>query len=237
MATLTAMGAAQLKGIKNAQRFPQIMRAQIFDDFSESEKQELINDARLLFFREAGDFLHQDVVPEGIFIVAQGQAEIIFITDRGARSPLLLANVGMTLGVTETIADLPCAASCRATAGSCLLLIEKPTVHRLMRDPRFIRNVARNMHEVMVRYNNFRAAEKDMPVSQRVAHYLLELRSSDNVIRQSQAFLGDAVGCSRQTIDKILGRMRTSGVVNIEKGVIRIIDPDALQHWADHDEG
>ncbi|OUD09183.1 hypothetical protein BVC71_10795 [Marivivens niveibacter] len=237
MVALTAMGAAQLKGLKNTQRFPQIMRAPILDGFTDSEKYEIINEARLLFFREAGDFLHQDVVPDAMYIVAQGQAEVVFITDRGARSPVLLANVGMTLGVTETIGDLPCAASCRASAGSCLLMLEKSTVHRLIRDLRFLRNIARNMHEVMIRYNNFRAAEKDLPVSQRVAHYLLELRSSDNSIRHSQAFLGEAVGCSRQTINKILGRMRSSGVVTIEKGVIHIEDPDALKHWADHDEG
>jgi len=89
------------------------------------------------------------------------------------------------------------------------------------------------MYEAMLRFNSFRSAEKDMNAPQRIAHYLLQLRYADNTVRQSQSFIADTVGCSRQTVNKNLGRMRRDNVITIEKGVIQIKSEDVLLQWID----
>lgn len=221
------------RGIRNSLRFPQLMRSEIFDGFSEIEKIRLIDAARMQYFPEATDFIHQDQVPLGLYLVAQGQVEICYLSPAGTRTPLLIANVGMTLGGIECLANKTAAASGRATAGSCVLLIEKAQLSDLTTDPRFVRNLAAHMYEAMLRFNMFRSAEKDMNVPQRLAHYLLQLRYSDNSVRHSQTFIADTVGCSRQTVNKNLGRMRRDGVITIEKGVIQIKSEDVLLQWID----
>lgn len=209
------------------------MRTAIFDGFSELEKIRLIDAARMQYFPEATDFIHQDQVPLGLYLVAQGQVEISYLSAIGTRTPLLIANVGTPLGVIECLANKFAAASARATAGSCVLLIEKSLLADLISEPRFVSNLAGHMYEALLRFNMFRSAEKDMTVPQRIAHYLLQLRYADNTVRQSQSFIADTVGCSRQTVNKNLGRMRRDNVITIEKGVIQIKSEDVLLQWID----
>ncbi len=209
------------------------MRTAIFDGFSELEKIRLIDAARMQYFPEATDFIHQDQVPLGLYLVAQGQVEISYLSAIGTRTPLLIANVGTPLGVIECLANKFAAASARATAGSCVLLIEKSLLADLISEPRFVSNLAGHMYEALLRFNMFRSAEKDMTVPQRIAHYLLQLRYADDTVRQSQSFIADTVGCSRQTVNKNLGRMRRDNVISIEKGVIQIKSEDLLLQWID----
>ena len=209
------------------------MRSAIFDGFSEIEKIRLIDAARMQYYPEATDFIHQDQVPLGLFLVAQGQVEVSYLSAIGTRTPLLIANVGMPLGIIECLANKTAAATARATAGSCVLLIEKSQLADLVTDPRFVSNLSRHMYEAMLRFNSFRSAEKDMNAPQRIAHYLLQLRYADNTVRQSQSFIADTVGCSRQTVNKNLGRMRRDNVITIEKGVIQIKSEDVLLQWID----
>ncbi len=209
------------------------MRTAIFDGFSELEKIRLIDAARMQYFPEATDFIHQDQVPLGLYLVAQGQVEISYLSAIGTRTPLLIANVGTPLGVIECLANKFAAASARATAGSCVLLIEKSLLADLISEPRFVGNLAGHMYEALLRFNMFRSAEKDMTVPQRIAHYLLQLRYADDTVRQSQSFIADTVGCSRQTVNKNLGRMRRDNVISIEKGVIQIKSEDLLLQWID----
>ena len=209
------------------------MRTAIFDGFSELEKIRLIDAARMQYFPEATDFIHQDQVPFGLYLVAQGQVEISYLSAIGTRTPLLIANVGTPLGVIECLANKFAAASARATAGSCVLLIEKSLLADLISEPRFVSNLAGHMYEALLRFNMFRSAEKDMTVPQRIAHYLLQLRYADDTVRQSQSFIADTVGCSRQTVNKNLGRMRRDNVISIEKGVIQIKSEDLLLQWID----
>ncbi len=226
-------GSVALGGMRNSIRFPQLMRAPLFDGYSDEEKACLLDAAWPHFYRQGTDVLLQDEGAPGVFMVAQGQAEVIYMSASGASSPLLIARVGMSLGLAEALSELPCAATCRAAAGSCMLFFETETIFELAKDRRFIRNVARNMQEAMRRYNQFRAAEKDMTVAQKVAYYLLELQGADNRIRHSQGFLADAVGCSRQTVNKMLGILRSDGIVSVDKGVIHILSTEALMDWKD----
>lgn len=202
-------------------------------DFLNSRKSGIIDAARMQYFPEATDFIHQDQVPLGLYLVAQGQVEISYLSAIGTRTPLLIANVGTPLGVIECLANKFAAASARATAGSCVLLIEKSLLADLISEPRFVSNLAGHMYEALLRFNMFRSAEKDMTVPQRIAHYLLQLRYADDTVRQSQSFIADTVGCSRQTVNKNLGRMRRDNVISIEKGVIQIKSEDLLLQWID----
>ena len=68
-------------------------------------------------------------------------------------------------------------------------------------------------------------------VEQRLARWLLICRdrAASDTFRMSQEFLADMVGTSRPTVSVIAGMLKEKGVLEYTRGMIHILDADALE--------
>ena len=104
----------------------------------------------------------------------------------------------------------------------CQLLFEQ------LKSPVVIRNIAIATHDIMTRDNMFKSADQFYTIEQKICLYLRYLSSQNSKFLQSQSYLANAVGCSRQTVNKELGRLRDMGIIDVSKGVIGVLDHAAL---------
>ena len=54
----------------------------------------------------------------------------------------------------------------------------------------------------------------------------------DNAVRISQSQLGVVIGCSRQTVNKMLGELRDDGIIELGRNAVRVLDPARLADGA-----
>ena len=84
-----------------------------------------------------------------------------------------------------------------------------------------------------MRENRNRMADHYYSADQRIRLYLRQLTSdSDNAVRISQSQLGVVIGCSRQTVNKMLGELRDDGIIELGRNAVRVLDPARLADGA-----
>ena len=48
------------------------------------------------------------------------------------------------------------------------------------------------------------------------------------MVRRNQSDVAEAIGCSRQTVNRVLGELRAKDIVKVNKGSIQILDREML---------
>ncbi|PIL17375.1 hypothetical protein P775_24545 [Puniceibacterium antarcticum] len=200
----------------------------LLEDLSPEEKSALLDDCTVQTHTQATEILTQGEKPPGFFIIASGSVEIAYLTEDGQRAIITHLSPGEALGEPEAVGDVPCVSSAVARPKTVTLLCPINKVKTLMKCELFVRNVLRAYVMRLHRDNQFKAIDQFQPVEQRISSYLWHLSEADNVVRISQSYLANVAGCSRQTVNKALGRLRDDGVIAIRKEEIEILNPAGL---------
>lgn len=216
--------------IKNSLRFPKLKTCFLFQDVNEQEVAHFIDACSVKFHSYAENIVTQGELPPGLFLIASGSVEIICHTEAGDRAIITHLAAGDTVGEPELIAQMPCVCSAVAHPDTVTLFSTKSDFKALMGHEAVVRNVMRYYVERLRRDNRLKAIDQFQPVEQRIASYLLHLSDAHHVLRVSQAYLANAAGCSRQTVNRVLGKLKEEGVLEIRKGSIQILRPDELLH-------
>ncbi len=214
--------------MKNSVRFPHMMNAQLLNDLPDDHKVAFLDSCAVRVFGEDTTILTQKENAAGLFLIAYGTIEVSFLSEDGNKSIIYHATQGEMLGAIEAIAERPCAASCTAFANTTVLFCATSLLFEQLKSPVFIRNIATVAHDVMVRDNMFKSVDQFYTVEQRICIYLRYLSTPNSKFSQSQSYLANAVGCSRQTVNKELGRLRDLDIIDLDKGVIWVKDRTAL---------
>jgi len=219
--------------MKNSSRFPQLLSAPILSDLPDDTKIEILDACSVRVFSENTVFLDQEDHASGMFLVAHGTVEVSFLSTDGNKSIIYHAGPGEVLGAIEAVADRPCAATCMAFSNSTVLFCAKALLFEHLKSPVFIRNFAVNAHEILSRDNTFKSVDQFFSVEQKICMYLLHLSARNSKFTQSQSYLANAVGCSRQTVNKEFGRLRDLKIINPKRGEIEVLDHKALARRID----
>ncbi len=214
-------------------RYPALRNCPLLDDMPTQDKAAFLDGCILGCHARATELLTQGELAPGFYIIASGTVEISYISPEGHRAIITHLGAGDALGEAEVIGDMPCAATAVVHANSVTLLCPNASVHKLMMSRIFVRNVSRTYVNRMRRDNQFKSVDQFQPVEQRIGSYLWHLSTTDPVVRISQAYLANVVGCSRQTVNRVLGRLRDAGMILIRKEEIEICDPEALASLPD----
>jgi CRP-like cAMP-binding protein len=219
--------------MKNSVRFPHLRNCGLLNDLPNEDKAAFLDKCAVRVFDKDTAFLTQSDFTAGMFLIATGSVEVGFLNKDGNKSIIYHAGPNETLGVIEAIAERPCAATCLAFANSAVLFCPTPLLFEQLRSPVFIRNVAAATHDMITRDNMFKSADQFYSVEQRICLYLQYLSTQKFKFMQSQSYLANAVGCSRQTVNRELGRLRELNIVDVSKGVISVLDHAALVNRID----
>lgn len=213
---------------RNSQLYPELLRVPLFDDLPAETAQGFLDSCIRTAHDRPTELLHQGMPCPGVHIIARGSVEVSVVDAEGHHAILVNIGAGDVFGEIETVADAPCIASCRALPGSVTLMRPGAQVLSMLSDPLFVRNIVRiNYHRLLVA-NRFHSSNQFHPVDVRICLTLENLARNGSVIRQSQAYVAEMVGCSRQTINRVLGQLRDENIVALRKGVIEILDDEAL---------
>lgn len=215
--------------MKNATRYPQLMKCHLLQGLSEAAKTDFLDRCIIRVYDRDQQVLTQGEFSPGLFLVAYGLIEVGYLTDTGQHSIIHHAGVGETVGEPEAVAGMRCVANCVAKTGTTLLFCPTPQIFEFLQIPAFISNFAAAFCERMQRENIYKSVDQLQPVEQRICSYLRKLSLRSPLIEQSQTYLAGVVGCSRQTVNRTLGVLRDAGVVEVSKGGIRVLDPEALE--------
>ncbi len=215
--------------MKNSVRFPHLKACFLFDGLGEHEAASFLDGCAMRVYRTAQEVLMQGVLPEGVFIIASGSVEISCDNEAGDRAIITHLTEGQTVGEPEVIAQMPCVGNALARPDTVMLFCPEASFLAFLQHDVVVRNIMRAYVERLRRDNWLKAVDQFQPVEMRIASYLKHLSQSGPVIRVSQAYLATAAGCSRQTVNKVLGRLKANGVIALRKGEIEILLPRGLE--------
>ncbi len=218
--------------MKASLQFPQILRSDILSDLPSDLREDILDQCAIRVFRRGQFILRQGERSEGLYFVAHGLVQISQTSPDGEVTVIHHAGPGETMGEVEAIADRPCVADCMATVDATVLLYPTPLLFSAVGNKVFLRNIMRVNHTRLERDNASKHMVTFSTVEQRLCTCLLQLAGRDGEITRNQSYIADAVGCSRQSVNKELSRLKERGLLVTEKRVIRLIDMPGLRALA-----
>ncbi len=218
----------QAPGSRNSTQFPALRQAEILSGLPPETVDGILDACELLRFETRSEVLAQGMPVSAMYLIAEGAVEITCTNEAGQSVIVHLARRGEVFGETEALSDSPAAATCTAMPGTILLRCPGPLLDTCIATPEFVRNIARIFYKRLLRGNQNKFIDQFYPVEERLRAYLHLLSADTPEIAKTQADLAGLLGCARQTLNRELGRLRDRGVIEIEKGRIRVLDRDAL---------
>ncbi|MCA0960838.1 Crp/Fnr family transcriptional regulator [Salipiger bermudensis] len=209
--------------MKNAVAFPHLLRARILSDLPGEDKAAFLNRCEKRSFEFPEVLLDQNEVPPGLFLVAHGRVDVVLIGERGEQTLLAHLGPGETVGEIECISGETCIARCRTQPLTTLLFCPTAVVYEFLRAPLFMRNVAAVFRGRMAQDNAVKALDQHGSLEQRLFLRLRTMCDGRDRVRANQAELAEILGCSRQSVNKALGRLRSEGIIDASKGQVVIL--------------
>jgi CRP/FNR family transcriptional regulator, cyclic AMP receptor protein len=210
-------------------QFPQLARAAFFEDIPAATVAQFIDACELRNVPSGTVVLEQHENITGMILIAHGCMEVSMRNSDDHVVIIHHAREGETLGDIETISRQPCLASCTAMGPVTFLFCPMSQLVQYMDNPLFQRNVMRITQNRLLRDNQRKYMDQNYSLDRRLCGYLLRLSDRNYRVPQSQGYIASLASCSRQSINRALAMLREEGLVTIEKGKIRLLDPSGLQ--------
>lgn len=206
--------------------------APMLEGLSHEGKQAFLAACTERVLRNATAILFQGEPTAGCYLVAAGQVEVTYVDALGNAVIVHNAMPGEMLGEVEALSGRPCACTCVAAPGTTVLFCPTAVLTGHLPPHLLVRNLCTSLHKRMVRESRLRAADHHYSVEHRLRLHLGRLDGGTGGgpadLRISQTQLAVLVGCSRQTVNPILGRLRDEGVIELGRGTIRVLDRERL---------
>ncbi len=218
------------KGVrmKNSARYPHLLKAPILRNLPLDFQKKFLDHCTVQVCQKRTNILPQGGPSPGLFILAHGSVDVFYTGKLGDRVFLNQIKPGNTFGEIEAISESDCSATCEVKKGTIVLLCPKPLLFTYLSSVVFVQNLTSVFHDRLVMDNSLKLIDQVAPVHQRLCAYLHFLSKQTSRISETQSYLADVVRCSRQTVNKELGKLRKSGIILIENREITVLDRDRL---------
>lgn len=214
--------------MENSIRFPHLLKSETLAGLDVAFKKEFLNACSARVYKKPTVVFEQGAPVEDMIMVAHGYVDVSYIGEDGHQLFLLRAKAGTTLGESEAISEEPCAATCATSGNATILHCPAPALFAALQNPGFIKNMTRIFHKRLVYDNWVKHISQFGGVGQRLRGYLYVLSESAGSISETQSYLANVVGCSRQTINRELARLREAGLISQAGSEITVLDRAAL---------
>ncbi|EPX75962.1 Crp/Fnr family transcriptional regulator [Salipiger mucosus] len=216
--------------MKNSKAFPYLEACTLLEGSDEAGRRAFLDECDLRHFGDRSPVLTQGEPTDTLYLIVKGRIEVTYLDSEGNQSILHFAGSGEVVGEVEALSKLPCAASCWALPGTTVLAGSGELLVRHLLAPPLLASLAAILHDRLERGNRLKAADQFYSVDQRICIYLSHFLAVDTgEIGISQAYLAGAVGCARQTVNRKLGELREAGILDVNRGRIRLLDRGALE--------
>ncbi len=214
--------------MKNCVRFPHLLKSDIFDDLDIEFASAFLDACNVKIFAEETVVLEQGEPADSLILVAHGHVDVTYVGEDGRQLFLLRVRPGLTLGETETISGGPCAATCTTSDSATLLYYSGAKLEKALQNYGFIKNITRIFHKRLLKDNWLKHIAQYGAVEKRLRSHLYILSETSPKIRETQSDLATVVGCSRQTINRELSKLRAAGIIEQNGSEITVRNRIAL---------
>lgn len=213
--------------------YASLLGAPMLSGLTPVQKRALLAACTPRILRSPTHILRQGEPTNGSYFIVSGRVEVSYVDRSGNQVVVHTAIAGEMIGEVEALSGRPCAASCLSTPDTTVLFCPAKALHLHVPPQILISNLCTILHDRLMRENRNRTADHYYNAEQRVRLYLRQLTSdTDNAVRISQSQLGLVIGCSRQTVNKMLGELRDAGIIELGRNAVRILDRARLADGA-----
>ncbi|HEY3374898.1 MAG TPA: Crp/Fnr family transcriptional regulator [Candidatus Aquicultor sp.] len=215
---------------------------QLFKGLPENNLEELSGIAVFLRFKK-GDLIFCDGdVGQGFYVVVHGRVKLYKLGMDGREQILHFVSDGDPFGEVTLFSDVSYPAFAHASTELEALCFNRDDFKALVgKDPQLSLNMIAIMSRHLRRFATLveELSLKDVPA--RVARYLLDLavkngRSIDSTVEfeldSSKTELAQKLGTISETISRTLGKLKSTGVIDIAGRRIVVLDMDSLEEIA-----
>jgi CRP-like cAMP-binding protein len=211
----------------------------LFAGVPEAELREMLSVARRRRFSRGEIVFHEGDPADSLHLVVKGRFAVRRMTPLGSIAMLAVRGPGEAFGELALLG----APDPRAASIAALEPAESLAVHRrefdglVARRPAVMRVVASLLAEDVRRTGQLVLEAYYVPAERRVRRRLLELARSYGeappfVVPLKQEDIAELAGTSRATVNRVLRAEHERGTVELRRGAVVVVEPDALARRA-----
>lgn len=185
-------------------------------------------------FVKGKELLCQGDAGDSLLILTEGTARVSMLTPNGREIVLAYAEPGAVLGEIALLDGGERTASVTATsAGGALQLGRNALRDFAASHPEFAWSLMQQLARRLRTADQTIESDRAYASGPRLARYLKRLIHKDveasHRVELSQTELGNFAGMSREHINRQLKSWEESGVISLEQGRVRVLDPEMLE--------
>ncbi|MBB5706884.1 Crp/Fnr family transcriptional regulator [Sphingopyxis panaciterrulae] len=185
-------------------------------------------------FARGKELLSQGEAGDSLLILTEGSARVSMLTANGREIVLAYAEPGAVLGEIALLDGGERTASVAATsAGTALQLGRNAMRDFVTSHPDFAWSLMQQLARRLRTADQTIESDRAYASGPRLARYLKRLIRKDveasHRVELSQTELGNFAGMSREHINRQLRAWEESGVIALEQGRVRVLDPEMLE--------
>jgi len=210
----------------------------IFADLSETDRATLHERCKPVTVKRKQDVVQQGGRGNEMFIVASGQLKMTAVSELGKELAFGILEAGDTFGEMAMLDGELRSATVTALEQCELLVLTRPAFERLVADcPSLAINLMVILSHRLRHTSRLYQDSVFMEVPGRLAQFLLQFSVPEGqdqtvpamTVSLSQYELGTLVNASRESVNKLLKDWEGQGLIERQRGKIRILRPDALE--------
>jgi CRP/FNR family cyclic AMP-dependent transcriptional regulator len=212
----------------------------VLEPLSEEELEELAIRCSDIRLGRGEDFYRSEEHDGGLFLIKEGRVRIYKLTPTGKQLTLALLSAGTALS-SRRLRGL----HAQALKPSVIAFMKREELERLIRKSPEVGMRLADLLAERLRLMDERMSDvvhKEVPA--RLASLILQLLDSEGVVSgegyeiagpYTYEELGTMIGAKRVAVTRAFKRLRESGVVEVERGRIRVKDIDTLERIAEEE--
>lgn len=188
--------------------------------------------------RTLGDkhaFLHEGDACRSLLFVESGALRVFKTGEQGREITLYRVRPGelCLLSVSSLLANTPYTASVAASGPTVAWELPGEVFRALhASEPALQRLVAAQLHRLLADVMALVSEVAFKRVDERLARWLLDEAASDGAVQTTHEKLAQHLGTAREVVSRMLENLRDDGLVQVERGLVRLVDRRALGQMA-----
>jgi len=218
-----------------------LRKAPLFSQLSDQELEILAVDLGRRAFAKGMIIFHKGSLGQNLYLIESGKIRIFVLSRDGREITLNVYGAGECFGELTLLDGLPRSAGAIALEDTVTYTLHRDDFRRHLQS---CPNMAITILEVVsmrLRYSTLQIEGfAFMDAYGRVAAKLLELADRYGVpkdgieidLAMTQSELASWLAVSRESVNKVLGVFKDQGVIDIDRGIIVVLDPGSLEKLA-----
>jgi CRP/FNR family transcriptional regulator len=185
--------------------------------------------------RDKHAFLHEGDACRSLLFVESGALRVFKTGEQGREITLYRVRPGelCLLSISSLLAGTPYTASVAASGPTVAWELGGDDFRALhATEPALQQLVATQLHRLLADVMALVSEVAFKRVDERLAGWLLDEASSTDVVHTTHERLAQHLGTAREVVSRLLENLRDDGLVQVERGVVRLVDRRALAEMA-----